>query len=305
MLVHALEGGIFGAVGQDLIGGLAGRLEDGFAVKLQLGAAFDQPLQNRGVEGVVAAEHQPVGLVAGGGEHGLVFAGQAAPGLEVDQGGEGGARLPPARVVVVAGCFVQAELLVVVGAGPFGGVDGAPIQRQEDLTAREHLHVHPQGGHHLAAQAWDAHLQALQGGHPLQGPLEPAAHLGASVARREAAHAEIAVEPIDGFQTAAFVEPSVLLLGRETEGHGGAEGQGGVFAEVVVAGRVAALHRAVLHRFQHLQAGHEFTGGEGLDEKATSAHLAHPAADRFRPAKDRVQGVGPAGGHPPAHQGEG
>lgn len=87
-----------------------------------------------------------------------------------------------------------------------------------------------------------------------------------------------------------------MLLGRETEGQGGAEGQGGVFAELVVAGRVAALHRAVLHRFQHLQAGHEFTGGEGLDEKATSAHLAHPAADRFRPAKDRVQGVGPAGG---------
>jgi hypothetical protein len=124
------------------------------------------------------------------------------------------ARLPPARVVVVAGSFVQAELLVVEGAGPFGGVDGAPIQRQEDLTAREHLHVHPKGGHHLAAQAWDAHLQALQEGQPLQGPIEPAVHLGASVARWEAAYAEIAVEPIDGFQAAVFVEPSVLLLGR-------------------------------------------------------------------------------------------
>ena len=43
-------------------------------------------------------------------------------------------------------------------------------------------------------------------------------------------------------------------------------------------------------------------GGEGLDLKAAAAHLFHPAAHRFGAAEDRVEGMGPAGGHAPAHR---
>ncbi len=74
LVVHALDGGIAGAIGQDLIAGHEGSLEDGFALKLQPGATLDQPLHTLGVEGEVTAVHQSVGLVAGGGEHGLVLA---------------------------------------------------------------------------------------------------------------------------------------------------------------------------------------------------------------------------------------
>ena len=49
---------------------------------------------------------------------------------------DAGTAFPPAREVVVVGDLVEAQLLVVVGADPFGGVDGAFFQRGIDVAGR-------------------------------------------------------------------------------------------------------------------------------------------------------------------------
>jgi len=51
----------------------------------------------------------------------------------------GGAALPPARIVVVLDDFVEAELLVVIGADPFCGVDGALFQCRINVATSDLL----------------------------------------------------------------------------------------------------------------------------------------------------------------------
>jgi hypothetical protein len=55
--------------------------------------------------------------------------GREAHCLLVNVEGDLRAAFPPARVVVVLGHLVEAELLVIVGADPFGGIDGALFER--------------------------------------------------------------------------------------------------------------------------------------------------------------------------------
>ena len=104
------------------------------------------------------------------------------------------AAFPPARIVVVLGDLVEAELLVVVGADPFGRVDRALLQRRIDVAAGNVRRDHAELGEHRAAEPADAELDALQvvDGVDLLAP--PAAHLAAGVAGGEADHVELGVE---------------------------------------------------------------------------------------------------------------
>ena len=88
-----------------------------------------------------------------------------------------GAAFPPARIVVVGRDLLEAELLVVIRADPFGGVDGALLQRRIDFTAGDLLRHDAELGHHGAGKAADAHLETLQIGDCLDLLAEPAAHL--------------------------------------------------------------------------------------------------------------------------------
>ena len=88
----------------------------------------------------------------------------------------------PAGIVVILGRLVEAHTKVVHGADPLGGVDDAALQRGEDLAAGQQHHGAASLADDLAAQAGDAHLEALvvvDGVHVLA---EPAAHLDARVA---------------------------------------------------------------------------------------------------------------------------
>jgi hypothetical protein len=116
--------------------------------------------------------------------------GQLLPGGLVDQQLGHRGRFVPAGGVVVLGRLVQAQPPVLEGADELGRVDHAAFQRREDLAARQHLHVHAQAGVHLARQAGDAHLQALQVGHGVDLLLEPAGHLHTGVAAGHGHHAE-------------------------------------------------------------------------------------------------------------------
>ena len=69
----------------------------------------------------------------------LIVLRQRVPLVEIDEGEQHRAAFPPARIVVVRRDLVEAELLVVVGADPFGGVDGALLQRRIDVAAGDLL----------------------------------------------------------------------------------------------------------------------------------------------------------------------
>ena len=59
---------------------------------------------------------------------------------------------------------MEAQLLVIVGADPLGGVDCAGLQGLEDLPAGQHLHGYTQSIHDAGAEAGNAHLQPFHVG---------------------------------------------------------------------------------------------------------------------------------------------
>src|ERR1700680_4592463 len=48
-------------------------------------------------------------------------------------------------------------------------------------------------------------------------------------------------------------------------GHGTNEGEGGVLADIVIAGAVPHFDRAILHRVQDLERRHDLAAGEDAD----------------------------------------
>src|SRR6516164_9279488 len=94
--------------------------------------------------------------------------------------------LPPTGVVVVLRDLDEAELLVVVGADPFGRVDGAFLQRWVNVAGGELLRHDPELGQNAPSKTADAELQPLHVVEGLDLLAEPAAHLARRVAGRDA-----------------------------------------------------------------------------------------------------------------------
>ncbi len=143
------------------------------------------------------------------------------------------------------GDLVEAELLVVVRSDPFGGVDRTALQRRVDVAAGQCLRDGADARHDLAAQAGNAHLEALEVGERLHLVAKPAAHLRAGVAGREADDAVLLEERVQGVEAAAVIHPRVLLPCGEAERQCRAEAHGEVFADVIVRRRVAEFDRAL------------------------------------------------------------
>jgi hypothetical protein len=196
--------------------------------------------------------------------------------------------------------LVEAQLLVVVRAHPFGGVDGALFQCGVDVAARDVLGHGAQARHHLAADAGDAHLQALEVGRLLDFLLEPAAHLHPGVAAGEADDVEVLHEVTHQLLAAAVVQPGVLLPLVEAEGQGGLEAEGLVLADEVVAGRVAAFDAAPLQCIDHTKSGHQFAGRVHRNLELAAGDGRHALGQHLGAAVDRVQALGEAGSEPPA-----
>ncbi len=264
---------------------------------------FEQPAHGPGVALVVAGHHSDAGLVGGGGEDLAVLGGELGPGALADEEGEVGAGLPPAGLVVEGGGLVEAELLVVVGADPLGGVDGAGLQGGVDIAPGDVLDADPQLGHDPTAHAGDAHLEPLERGEIGDLALEPAAHLDAGVSGGQAAHAEVGVQSVHQVQAATFQQPGVLLAGGQAEGDAGVKGQGGVLAQVVVARALSDLDGALLDGVEHLEGWDQLAGGVDADGEQAAAHGLDPGGEHLGGAEDGVQRAGEAAGEAPADAG--
>src|SRR5215471_13984784 len=67
-------------------------------------------------------------------DHRLVDLRQLVPLGEIDEKMRLRAAFPPTGVVVVLRDLDEAELLIVVGADPFGGIDRALLKRRKDIA---------------------------------------------------------------------------------------------------------------------------------------------------------------------------
>src|SRR3546814_9885707 len=100
----------------------------------------------------------------------------------MDEVGEHRRRLVPARVVVELRALVEAEGEVVLGTDPLGGVDGAGLESRRNLAARPVDDVGARRFEDRAAEAGNAHLEALEVLQRAGLPVAPAASLDARVA---------------------------------------------------------------------------------------------------------------------------
>src|SRR5205814_1054681 len=173
---------------------------------------------------------------------------------------------------------LEAELLIVVWADPFAGVDRALLQCRIDVAARKLLRHDPEPGEDRAGKAADPELEALEVVDRLELLAEPATHLRSGVARGETDAVVVLEEIVEQLIAAAEAQPRVHLPAVETERQRGAEGHRRVFAPVVVHRRVAHLDRAALDGVEHLQARDDLAGGEGLDLEAVVGDLRHALA---------------------------
>ena len=157
-------------------------------------------------------------------------------------------------------------------------------------------------GQHHAADAADAHVQALQVGDRLDFLAVPAAHLHAHVATDVIDDVVLLIERAQHRHAAAVVDPGVVLAGAQPEGQAGVEGQRRVLADIGGAQHVIAFDRAIADRIHVLRRRHQLAARKGADLELAFGQLRHALAEVFGRTVDGVQALGPAGGHAPAHR---
>src|SRR5665811_1230877 len=145
-----------------------------------------------------------------------------------------GAAFPPARIIIVLSHFIKAELLVIVGAYPFGGVDGALLQSWINVASSELLWNKAKLGKCFTGPATDAHLQASKVCWLLDLFVKPAAHLSAGITHQNAFRIEFRAEVVDQLLAVTCVKPSVLLAGVESERCGTEKRPGRILAEKII-----------------------------------------------------------------------
>ena len=290
-------------LGIDLVGLVEAGREDLLAERTQLGAVRYQALDGGRVLVVVLLQHVRVGGLRGRAQQRLVGLRQLVVLGLVEEEVDGRTAFPPARIVVVRRNLLEAELLVVIRADPLGGVDGALLERRVDVAAGDLLRHDAELLDHLAGEAADAHLQALQIGDGVDLLAEPAAHLDARIAARQAEQALRAEELVEQVDAAAVVVPGVHAARVERERNRGAERPGRVLAPVVVSHRVARLDRARRRRVRSLQAGDDLARREGLDGKVAVGRFRDHLRQHLGAAIDGVERLRERRGHAPRHLG--
>jgi hypothetical protein len=158
---------------------------------------------------------------------------------------------------------------------------------------------------HVAGEARDPELEPLEVGRRPDLAPEPTAHLGAGVAGGDRRHVEPAQELVGELRAATFEEPGALLPRVQAEGDVREHGEGRVLANVVVAGRMDRLDRAVRHGVEGLERSDDLAGREGLDLEAVVRGLGDVAGQRLGGAVERVERLRKGGGQAPADFGRG
>src|SRR5260370_7649381 len=102
---------------------------------------------------------------------------QLVPFPDIDDQMTGGRALPPGRIVVVLRDLAEPEFLVVIGANPFGRVDGALLQRRINIAGSDLLRYAAELLDRQSGKTADAEFEALEGGDFLDLLAKPSTHL--------------------------------------------------------------------------------------------------------------------------------
>src|SRR5690606_9764408 len=119
------------------------------------------------------------------------------------------------------------------------------FERGVDVAAGDLLWHHAKARQYGASKGADAELKAFEVGDAFDFLTEPAAHLSARVTAGKIDNIVGSEEFAQQVETTALQHPGVHLAGVQAKGDGRVETEGGVFAVVVVRGRVATLYSAV------------------------------------------------------------
>src|SRR6202022_4279523 len=111
----------------------------------------------------------------------------------------------------------KTELLVVVGADPFGGIDRALLQGRIDVAGGELLRNHAELRQNPPGKTADAELQAFHVVEALDLLAKPAAHLARRVSGRHSPAVIGLEEVVEQLHAAALELPGFLLAGVEPE----------------------------------------------------------------------------------------
>src|SRR5262249_22601691 len=152
----------------------------------------------------------------------------------VDHEMQRGTAFPPARVVIVFRHLVEAELLVVVGADPFGGVDRALLEGGINVAARELLGHATELLDGAAGKAADAELEPDEVLRRLELLAEPPAHLRAGVAADQRINVVLLAELDEQLLAVAVGEPGVLLAAVEAERDRAEQREGRILADEII-----------------------------------------------------------------------
>ena len=184
---------------------------------------------------------------------------------------------------------MQAESFIVVGGHPFGGVDHALFEGRIEVAARNLLCHQAEFRKYHAAQTADAHLQAFQVGNRFDLLAIPAPHLRAGIADRNAHDVVGAIEIVHGLDSAAKSQPGVLLACVQTKRQRGSKAEGGILADIKVAGSLAAFDGRVLHRIENLQGRHDLARSEYLDLKPVARKFGDAPGHKIDSADQGVE----------------
>ena len=209
--------------------------------------------------------------------------------LLVEQEVDRRAAFPPTGIVVIGRDLGEAELLVVIGADPFGAVDGALFQRRVDVAAGDLLRHDAQLLGHGAGKAAQTDLEALQVFDGVDLLAIPAAHLGTGIAARQAEQVLRRQEFVEQVDPAAVILPGVHRPGRQAEGHGRAKRPGRILAPVIIGHGMRRIHGALAGGIGGLQAGHDLAGGEDLDLELAIGGVADHLRHHFGATIDGVE----------------
>ena len=241
---------------------------------MQFGATRNQLLERSWILGIVLGLHFNVRECGSVFNNGFVLGCQRIKRLLIDEEIKLRASFPPTGVVVVRRDLVEAELLVIVRANPFGRINRAFFQRLINLAARNILRDHTHALADATSKAADAEFEAFDVSKRLDFLPVPAAHLRAGIAARKVHDAVLHVELTHQFQAVALVHPGRHLAAIQAEGNGATQCKAVVLAEEVIRRGVTRLDRAVLHRVDKAGRRNNLTGCMHGNLKFSARHFA-------------------------------
>ena len=128
-----------GGLGVDLIRRLQACFHNCLAERAQLCPVRHQALNRLWIARIISRLNIHIGVAAGDREQRLVRLRQGIPLFRIEEEVQRRSALPPTRIVILLDDFVEAELLVVIRADPFGCIDSAFFQGRIDIAARDLL----------------------------------------------------------------------------------------------------------------------------------------------------------------------